>query len=63
MTPDDLRRAALAMESGRHGGFAAHIGSAYIAADDDNRARLLAAFADLFARVHQFNQPRLEIVK
>jgi hypothetical protein len=62
MTDAQLRRAAVAMQSGTHGHFAASIGDAYIAADPANRERLAAAFPDLFARVHEFYQPRLEIV-
>jgi hypothetical protein len=50
------------MQSGTHGHFAASIGDAYIAADPTNRERLAAAFPDLFARVHEFHQPKLEIV-
>jgi hypothetical protein len=62
MTDAQLRRAAVAMQSGTHGHFAASIGDAYIAADPTNRGRLAAAFPDLFARVHEFHQPKLEIV-
>jgi hypothetical protein len=62
MTDAQLRRAAIAMKSGTHGHFAASIGDAYIAADPTNRERLAAAFPDLFARVHEFNHPKLEIV-
>ncbi len=63
MTPAQEFHAAAMMQTGIHGAFAAAIGEAYAYADTTNRARLLAAFADLFARVHQFHQPRLEIVK
>ena len=49
------------MQSGRHGQFCAFIADAYLIADPTNREKLLAAFGDLFARVHQFNH-RLEIV-
>jgi hypothetical protein len=55
MTHDELHRAAHLMI--RQGGsFAAAIGSAYFAADSGNRARLLAAFGDLFAKFHSFNR-------
>jgi hypothetical protein len=50
------------METGRHGSFAACIGSAYFAADHINRARLLAAFPEIFATAYQFHHPKLEIV-
>lgn len=63
MNDDQLHRAALDMERGQHGSFAACIGQAYIVADNVNRAKLAAAFPDLFARVHAFNQPKLEIIK
>lgn len=49
MSPQDLHRAAHLMIE-RGGSFAASIGSAYLAADSDNRRRLLEAFGDLFAR-------------
>jgi len=62
MTHAQMHRAAVAMQSGTHGHFAASIGDAYIAADPFNRGRLAAAFPDLFARVHEFHHPRLEIV-
>jgi hypothetical protein len=61
MTPSQLHRAALEMQSGRHGQFCALIADAYLIADPTNREKLIAAFGDLFARVHQFNH-RLEIV-
>lgn len=32
------------------GSFAGHIGAAYFCADSGNKAKLLAAFGDLFAR-------------
>lgn len=62
MTRDQYRTAALELETGRHGHFAAHIGEAYIAADTRNQERLIAAFGDLFAKAYRFTQPRLEIV-
>jgi len=62
MTDAQMHRAAVAMQSGTHGHFAASIGDAYIVADPINRERLAAAFPDLFARVHEFHHPRLEIV-
>jgi hypothetical protein len=53
MTSDDLHRAAHLMA--RQGGhFASAIAAAYFAADSQNRARLLAAFGDLFARFHRY---------
>jgi hypothetical protein len=54
MTDAQMHRAAVAMQSS--------IGDAYIAADPTNRERLAAAFPDLFARVHEFHHPKLEIV-
>ncbi len=54
MTPDQLHRAAHLMA--RQGGhFASAIAAAYFAADSHNRARLLAAFGDLFARFHRYH--------
>lgn len=61
MNDNQLHRAALALSDGAHGHFAAHIGDAYLSADPANRERLTAAFGDLFARAHQFNN-RLEII-
>jgi hypothetical protein len=49
------------MQSGRHGQFCAAIADAFFLADPTNREKLLAAFGDLFARVHTFTH-RLEIV-
>ena len=46
-------RAAMAMEK-VGGGFAAAIGVAYYRADSDNKARLLDAFPDLFAKYRQW---------
>ena len=46
VSDDEYLHAALTMEGG--GSFAAAIGDAYIAADKQNRARLRAAFPDLF---------------
>lgn len=63
MNAHQLHRAAVEMESGRHGGFSAAIAAAYFLADAHNRERLTAAFGDLFERAHHFTQPRLEIVK
>jgi hypothetical protein len=62
MTPAQYQRAATYMETGRHGSFAACIGSAYFAADHINRARLLAAFSEIFATAYQFHHPKMEIV-
>jgi len=45
---NDFLHAACMMESG--GSFADAIGTAYIAADPQNRARLRAAFPDLFTQ-------------
>ena len=45
---NDFLHAALTMDSG--GSFAGAIGEAYIAADPQNRARLRAAFPDLFTQ-------------
>ena len=55
MTHDQLHRAAHLMI--RQGGsFAAAIAEAYFAADSQNRARLLAAFGDLFTKFHAFDK-------
>ena len=55
MTHDQLHRAAHLMI--RQGGsFAAAIAEAYFAADSGNRARLLDAFGDLFAKFHSFDR-------
>jgi len=62
MTPAQEFHAAAMMVTGLHGSFAAAIGEAYTYADPTNRERLTAAFPDLFARVHQFHHPKLEIV-
>lgn len=52
MTHDELHRAAhLMIKQG--GSFAAAIAEAYFAADSVNRARLLAAFGDLFQKFHR----------
>lgn len=53
-----LLKAALELESGRHGSFAAHIGAAFVAADAGNRARLLVTFEGLFERGLTFSAPR-----
>jgi hypothetical protein len=47
---NDYLHAAWMMEEG--GSFAAAIGDAYIAADPQNRARLRAAFPDLFTQFY-----------
>lgn len=46
---DDYAHAAQLMEQ-LGGGFAGHIARAYFAADSHNRARLRAAFPDLFTK-------------
>ena len=48
MTEKELYEAAWAMRDG--GSFAGAISDAYFAADKDNKARLLAAFGDLFEK-------------
>lgn len=53
-TNNDFLQAAWTMEEG--GSFADAIGTAYIAADPQNRARLRAAFPDLFTQY--FNEYR-----
>ena len=62
MTPAQEFHAAAMMVTGLHGSFAACIGSAYFAADHINRARLLAAFPEIFATAYQFHHPKMEIV-
>lgn len=53
MTPEQLHRAADLMS--RQGGhFASAIAAAYFVADSQNRARLVAAFGDLFARFYRY---------
>lgn len=42
---------ALDLETGRHGSFAANIGTAWISADLGNRQKLEAAFPDLFTKL------------
>ena len=54
VTDNDFLRAACIMDSG--GSIADAIGTAYIAADPQNRARLRAAFPDLFTQF--FNEYR-----
>jgi hypothetical protein len=55
MTDDDYTHAAWVME--RMGGrFAGHIARAYYAADSDNKARLRAAFWELFEKYHAMYQ-------
>ena len=54
VTDNDFLRAACIRDSG--GSFAEAIGTAYIAADPQNRARLRAAFPDLFTQF--FNEYR-----
>ena len=61
MTPAQEFHAAAMMQTGIHGSFAAAIGEAYTYADPTNRERLTAAFPELFARVHQFHRPQLEV--
>lgn len=48
ITDNEFLHAACMMDQG--GSFAEAIGTAYIAADPQNRARLRAAFPDLFTR-------------
>lgn len=48
MTNSQLHTAAMAMRSG--GSFACAISEAFFVADKDNKARLLAAFGDLFEK-------------
>lgn len=50
VTDNEFLHAACMMDQG--GSFAEAIGTAYIAADPQNRARLRAAFPDLFTRYH-----------
>jgi hypothetical protein len=54
VTDNDFLHAACMMDQG--GSFADAIGTAYIAADPQNRARLRAAFPDLFTQY--FNEYR-----
>lgn len=51
MSEDDYMHAAWAMER-MGGGFAARIAQAYYVADKDNKARLRAAFGELFSKYH-----------
>ena len=60
---DEFLRAALIMESGRLGSFAAALGDAYIHADPTNRERLAAAFPDVYAAALDPITPHLEIIK
>ena len=48
---DENRAAELMRQIG--GSFAQHLARAFQAADGDNRARILAAFPDLFERYHR----------
>lgn len=48
LSDNDFLHAACMMDCG--GSFASKIGDAYLAADPQNRARLRAAFPDLFTR-------------
>ena len=41
---------ALDLESGRHGSFAANIGTAWISADQNNREKLELAFPEVFEK-------------
>ena len=50
----DTQRAALELQTGRHGGFAESIGIAYNRADPTNRARLVEAFPELFKKGRTF---------
>lgn len=56
-------QAALIMEKGRLGSFAAALGDAYIHADPTNRERLAAAFPDVYAAALDPITPHLEIIK
>ena len=60
---DEFLRAALIMEKGRLGSFAAALGDAYIHADPTNRERLAAAFPDVYAAALDPITPHLEIIK
>lgn len=60
---DEFLRAALIMESGRLGSFAAALGDAYIHADPTNRERLAAAFPDVYAAAFDPVTPTLKVIK
>ena len=60
---DEFLRAALIMESGRLGSFAAALGDAYIHADPTNRERLAAAFPDVYAAALDPVTPTLKVIK
>ena len=60
---DEFLRAALIMESGRLGSFAAALGDAYIHADPINRERLAAAFPDVYAAALDPVTPTLKVIK
>ena len=60
---DEFLRAALIMERGRLGSFAAALGEAYIHADPANRERLAAAFQDIYAAALDSIHPTLEVIK
>lgn len=57
-TNNEFLQAAWTMEHG--GSFADAIGTAYIAADPQNRARLRAAFPDLFTQFFNEYQRRIQ---
>ena len=60
---DEFLRAALIMESGRLGSFAAALGDAYIHADPTNRERLAAAFPEIYAAALDAQPLTLEVIK
>ena len=55
MTPDDANRAAELMTQ-IGGSFAQHLARAFRVADSDNRARIIAAWPELFERYSKMNQ-------
>ena len=59
---DEFLRAALIMERGRLGSFAAALGDAYIHADPINRERLAATFPEIYAAALDSIQPTLRSV-
>lgn len=54
MSDRDIQRAAMELQTGRHGGFAESIAIAYHRADPANRARLVEAFPELFKKGRHF---------
>lgn len=60
---DEFLRAALIMEKGRLGSFAAALGDAYIHADPTNRERLAAAFPEVYAAALDPINPTLKVIK